>query len=65
MSSRKKKNAPASNGGPHTIHLNFSRDELMVLQRVAYMAGVNIATLLRVILALRVCQALPVVGPNK
>ena len=67
MATAKKKRTRAANSrGWHTVTVNFSRDEMAVLQRVAKLAGVKIATLLRVVLALRVASALPVLaGPRK
>lgn len=62
MAKRKKHTTRAPNKGWETVTVNFSRDEMAVLQRVAKLAGVKIATLLRVVLALRVATSLPVLG---
>lgn len=64
MAKRKKRTAPRPSKGWHTVTVNFSHDEMAVLQRVASLAGVKIATLLRVVLALRVANAIPQLAPR-
>lgn len=59
MAKRKKKSVRRPSKGWHTITVDLSRDELFILQRVARVAGVNLRTLLRVVVTLGAVRELP------
>jgi hypothetical protein len=63
MAKRKKaKRARAPSKPSHEINVRLTPDEQRVCREVARLARVDVAALLRVIIALRLAQALPVLG---
>jgi len=63
MAKRKaKKKSRAPNKRAHEINVRLTPQEMAVARQVAQLARVDVAALLRVILALRIAQAMPMLG---
>jgi len=62
MAKRKRSKLPARKPRGHEINVRLTPDEQRVCREVARLARVDVAALLRVIIALRLAQALPVLG---